>query len=179
MWDSPSPVDFGVVSCAKRREYRCCAGLPTLRVCQLHVLNLPLSSRLRSRTTLCRLSLLHHRRRWVSLTYHDILYRLSGQGFLLVFLVSFWFRVFRGPSAQVVYPVKFTKHTRHDTDRKRERDVGSGLAICACCWGLKYSSLDPRGSGLLFFMFIRPHPYTCLGIEWLTQGGVVYYFSCL
>jgi hypothetical protein len=21
-------------------------------------------------------------------------------------------------------------------------------------------------SGLLFFMFIRPHPYTCLGIEW-------------
>ena len=25
--------------------------------------------------------------------------------------------------------------------------------------------LDPRGSGLLFFMFIRPHPYTCLGIE--------------
>jgi hypothetical protein len=30
------------------------------------------------------------------------------------------------------------------------------------------SSLDPRGSGLLFFnfMFIRPHPYTCLGIEW-------------
>jgi hypothetical protein len=32
--------------------------------------------------------------------------------------------------------------------------------------------LDPRGSGLLFFMFIRPHPYTCLGIEWLTQGGV-------
>ena len=39
--------------------------------------------------------------------------------------------------------------------------------------------LDPRGSGLLFFMFIRPQPYTCLGIEWLTQGGVVYYFSCL
>ena len=26
--------------------------------------------------------------------------------------------------------------------------------------------VDPRGSGLLFFMFIRPHPYTCLGIEW-------------
>ena len=26
--------------------------------------------------------------------------------------------------------------------------------------------LDPRGSGLLFFMFIRPQPYTtCLGIE--------------
>jgi predicted membrane channel-forming protein YqfA (hemolysin III family) len=23
-------------------------------------------------------------------------------------------------------------------------------------------------------MFIRPHTYTCLGIEWLTQGGVVY-----
>ena len=41
------------------------------------------------------------------------------------------------------------------------------------------SLLDPRGSGLLFFMFIRPQPYTCLGIEWLTQGGVVYYFSCL
>ena len=32
--------------------------------------------------------------------------------------------------------------------------------------------VDPRGSGLLFFMFIRPQPYTCLGIEWLTQGGV-------
>ena len=26
--------------------------------------------------------------------------------------------------------------------------------------------VDPRGSGLLFFMFIRPQPYTCLGIEW-------------
>ena len=26
--------------------------------------------------------------------------------------------------------------------------------------------LDPRGSGPLFFMFIRPQPYTCLGIEW-------------
>ena len=39
--------------------------------------------------------------------------------------------------------------------------------------------LDPRGSGPLFFMFIRPQPYTCLGIEWLTQGGVVHYFSCL
>ena len=25
--------------------------------------------------------------------------------------------------------------------------------------------VDPRGSGLLFFMFIRPHPYTCLGNE--------------
>ena len=25
----------------------------------------------------------------------------------------------------------------------------------------------PRGSGLLFFMFIRPQPYTCLGIECL------------
>jgi hypothetical protein len=25
---------------------------------------------------------------------------------------------------------------------------------------------DPRGGGLLFFMFIRPQPYTCLGIEW-------------
>jgi hypothetical protein len=30
--------------------------------------------------------------------------------------------------------------------------------------------VDPRGSGLLFFMCIRPQPYTCLGIEWLTQG---------
>ena len=36
--------------------------------------------------------------------------------------------------------------------------------------------VDPtRGSGLLFFVFQRPQPYTCLGIEWLTQGGVVYY----
>jgi len=25
--------------------------------------------------------------------------------------------------------------------------------------------LDPRGSGLLFFMFLRAQPYTCLGIE--------------
>jgi hypothetical protein len=41
------------------------------------------------------------------------------------------------------------------------------------------SAVDPRGSGLLFFMFIRPQPHTCLGTEWLTQGGVVYYFSCL
>ena len=30
---------------------------------------------------------------------------------------------------------------------------------------------DPRWSGILFFMFIRAQPYTCLGIEWLTQGG--------
>ena len=40
----------------------------------------------------------------------------------------------------------------------------------AACW---HGGLDPRGSGLLqtvFFMFIRPQPYTCLGIEWLTQG---------
>ena len=22
-------------------------------------------------------------------------------------------------------------------------------------------------------------PYTCLGMEWLTQVGVVYYFSCV
>ena len=43
----------------------------------------------------------------------------------------------------------------------------------------RIDKLDPRGSGLLFFMFTRPQPYTCLGIEWLTQGGVVYYFSCL
>ena len=33
---------------------------------------------------------------------------------------------------------------------------------------LKKSILDPRGSGLLFFMFIRrPQPYTYLGIEWI------------
>jgi hypothetical protein len=31
----------------------------------------------------------------------------------------------------------------------------------AACW---HGGLDPRGSGLLFFMFIRPQPYTCLGI---------------
>ena len=41
--------------------------------------------------------------------------------------------------------------------------------------------VDPRGSGLLsFHVYKAPplalHPYTCLGIEWLTQGGVVYYF---
>ena len=41
-------------------------------------------------------------------------------------------------------------------------------------------------SRLLFFMFTRPQPYTCLGIEWLTPrraaraaARVVYYFSCL
>ena len=28
-------------------------------------------------------------------------------------------------------------------------------------------------------MFIRAQPYTCLGIEWLSRGGVVHYFSCL
>ena len=27
--------------------------------------------------------------------------------------------------------------------------------------------VDPKGSGLLFFMFRRAHPYTCLGIEWV------------
>ena len=31
--------------------------------------------------------------------------------------------------------------------------------------------VDPRGRGLLFFMFIRPQPYTCLGIEcWVKKG---------
>ena len=30
-------------------------------------------------------------------------------------------------------------------------------------------TLKLRGSGLLFFMFIRPQPYTCLGIEWVTN----------
>ena len=39
----------------------------------------------------------------------------------------------------------------------------------ACCRarGFVIALLDPRGSGLLFFMFIRPQPYTCLGIECL------------
>ena len=32
--------------------------------------------------------------------------------------------------------------------------------------------LDPRGSGQLFFMFIRPHPYTCLGIDLLEILGI-------
>ena len=37
--------------------------------------------------------------------------------------------------------------------------------------------LDPRGSGLLSTIFhvykaLRPQPYTCLGIEWLTTQGV-------
>jgi len=33
---------------------------------------------------------------------------------------------------------------------------------------LKYLTQGARGSGLLFFMFIRrPQPYTCLGIEWI------------
>ena len=31
--------------------------------------------------------------------------------------------------------------------------------------------VDPRGSGLLFFMFIRPHPYTCLGIGMVDPSG--------
>ena len=30
---------------------------------------------------------------------------------------------------------------------------------------LRNYDLDPKGSGLPFFMFIRSHPYTCLGIE--------------
>ena len=41
------------------------AACSVARVCQL--------TPFRSRTTLCRLSLLHHRGRWVSLTYHAIL----------------------------------------------------------------------------------------------------------
>jgi hypothetical protein len=47
-------------------------------------------------------------------------------------------------------------------------------------------ALDPRAKGewsILFFMFDKaPEPYTCFGIEWLTQvsrGSRVYYFSCL
>ena len=43
------------------------AACSVARVCQL--------TPFRSRTTLCRLSLLHHRGRWVSLTYHAILVR--------------------------------------------------------------------------------------------------------
>ncbi len=35
--------------------------------------------------------------------------------------------------------------------------------------------VDPRGSGLLFFMFIRPHPYTCLGTEAVLVGA--YYLN--
>ena len=39
--------------------------------------------------------------------------------------------------------------------------------------------VDPRGRGLLFFMFIRPQPYTCLGIEWLDPLGLTQGFvSC-
>ena len=50
----------------------------------------------------------------------------------------------------------------------------SCMASCAaglrCELGASCDS-DPRWSGILFFMFIRAQPYTCLGIEWLTQGG--------
>ena len=51
---------LGVVTRAKRRG-------SVARVCRL--------TPLCSRTTLCLLSLLHHRERWVSLTYHAILVR--------------------------------------------------------------------------------------------------------
>jgi len=45
------------------------------------------------------------------------------------------------------------------------------------CLGIAW--LTQGGVVYYFSCFIRPKPYTCLGIEWLTQGGVVYYFSCL
>ena len=57
---------------------------------------------------------------------------------------------------------------RRHRGRPGTRHLGAALTQ----GGVVYTSL-------LFFMFIRPQPYTCLGIEWLTQGGVVYYFSCL
>ena len=41
------------------------------------------------------------------------------------------------------------------------------------------ASLGIPTIGVYYFsclFIIRPQPYTCLGIEWLTQGGVVYYF---
>jgi hypothetical protein len=45
------------------------------------------------------------------------------------------------------------------------------------CLGIAW--LTQGGVVYYFSCFIRPKPYTCLGIAWLTQGGVVYYFSCL
>ena len=43
-------------------------------------------------------------------------------------------------------------------------------------FGLGIEWLTPQRAETVvstIFMFIRPQPYTCLGIEWLTQGGVV------
>ena len=37
------------------------------------------------------------------------------------------------------------------------------------CLGIEW--LTQGGSGLLFFMFIRAQPYTCLGIEWRTPDA--------
>jgi hypothetical protein len=61
------------------------------------------------------------------------------------------------------------EHMRHFCSRLRATisqthryDVyvaaSTGCRVCVL------TLLDPRGSGLLFFMFIRPQPYTCLGI---------------
>ena len=36
--------------------------------------------------------------------------------------------------------------------------------------------VDPKGSGLLFFMFLRAQPYTCLGIECQQSGALVHKF---
>ena len=38
------------------------------------------------------------------------------------------------------------------------------------CFTRELKMVDPRGSGQLFFMFIRPQPYTCLGIECHTHA---------
>ena len=38
------------------------------------------------------------------------------------------------------------------------------------CFARELKMVDPRGSGQLFFMFIRPQPYTCLGIECHTHA---------
>jgi hypothetical protein len=63
--------------------------------------------------------------------------------------------------------------------------IGLPLSVTGVVLITRLRTQGRRGSGqastlgLLFFMFIRAQPYTCLGIEWLTQGGVVYYFSCV
>ena len=60
-----------------------------------------------------------------------------------------------------------------EVDRLVPRVVRRALLVCAASSARRARcDSDPmRWSGILFFMFISAQPYTCLGIEWLTQGG--------
>ena len=63
-------------------------------------------------------------------------------------------------------------HLRYMSDTSGYMYLGRFLGVTLDTYqdtsGFMY--LDPRGSGQLYLMCIRPQPYTCFGIEWLTPS---------